>query len=330
MKFSIFSVLDHHPDLARTVPELYEQVAQCCELAERLGFYGFFVAEHHFHQYGAVPEPAVFLTALALRTRRIRLGPAICVLPFHHPLTAAERYAMLDVLSHGRLELGVGSGYLKHEFDGFRVPVEEKRGRFDENLALFKRALAGETISHQGAYHRVDNVRLNVLPLQRPTPPIHVAVLRKEAAYHVGRQGNHIVSVPYATVDHLDEVAALVGDFQRGWAEGGHPGSGESLFCFHAHVAETDATARAEASAAFDRYVESRLFAKRQTYDDVLASGLGLFGAPDTVAAKVERLRVMGINHVMLLTDFGALPAERVQASLVRFAEQVAPRFSRP
>ena len=110
MRYSVFSVNDHHPRLARTIAELYEQVMQQCVLGEALGYDTFFCAEHHFHEYGVVPDPAVLLSALVQRTRRIRLGTAISILTFHDPRRIAETYSMLDMMSGGRFVFGVGSG----------------------------------------------------------------------------------------------------------------------------------------------------------------------------------------------------------------------------
>src|SRR5215218_2474931 len=182
MRYSIFSVQDHYPGRGRSVPELYQQILAQGELAESLGYDTFFVAEHHFHEYGAVPNPAVMLSSMAQRTTRLRLGTAISVLTFHNPLTLAESYAMLDVLSCGRLVLGVGSGYLKHEFEGYGVDPAEKRDRFDEALEVLQRALSGERVTFAGRYVRVENIAINVLPIQQPAPPIYVAILRREAA----------------------------------------------------------------------------------------------------------------------------------------------------
>jgi alkanesulfonate monooxygenase SsuD/methylene tetrahydromethanopterin reductase-like flavin-dependent oxidoreductase (luciferase family) len=149
---SIFSVVDHYPAEPRGVAARYREIGAACELAERLGDDGFFVAEHHFHEYGVAPSPPVLLAALAQRTARIRLGPAVAVLPLHHPLHVAESYAMADLLSNGRLVLGVGSGYLKHEFAGHRIDEGEKRARFDESLAILERALTGERPSFAGRF----------------------------------------------------------------------------------------------------------------------------------------------------------------------------------
>ena len=181
MKLSIFSVQDHYPDRHRSLPQLYADVIAQARHAEALGYDTFWVAEHHFHEYGAVPNPAVFLSHLAAHTHRLRLGTAISILTFHHPATVAENYAMVDALSGGRLSLGVGSGYLKHEFEGYDVDPAIKRERFDEALMLVQRLLAGERVHHEGQFHTLRDVRLNVLPVQT-TVPIHVAILRREAA----------------------------------------------------------------------------------------------------------------------------------------------------
>jgi alkanesulfonate monooxygenase SsuD/methylene tetrahydromethanopterin reductase-like flavin-dependent oxidoreductase (luciferase family) len=329
MRLSIFSVQDHYPDRARTVPQLYDQVIAQAELAEQLGYDTFFVAEHHFHEYGAVPNPAVMLSTLAQRTKKLRLGSAISILTFHHPLTVAESYAMVDVLSRGRMVLGVGSGYLKHEFEGYSIDPAEKRERFDENLAILKRALSGERFSFKGKFSTIDAVQLNVVPVQRPIP-IYVAILNRVGAYHVGRQGNAIMCVPYASVDHFDEIGPMVAEFRKGRAEAGFaPSDDDATFAFHSHVAESDEACRREAADAFDLYVATRLYAKRRVYDDILRSELGLFGSVDTVAAKMVRLYDSGIRHVLCLQNFGLMAPELVHSSMRLMAEQVMPLVRR-
>ena len=327
MRYSVFSVQDHYPTRERTVAEMYAQLAAMAEGAERLGYDALFVAEHHFHEYGVVPNPAVMLAALAQRTTRLRLGPAIATLSYHSPLIIAENYAMVDLLSGGRLLLGTGSGYLKHEFAAFGVPIAEKRQRFDETLMLVTRLLAGERVTHDGAYHRLADVALNVRPVQRPTPPIFVAALAREAAYYIGRQGHRLMAIPYASLGSFAEIGTVEQEYRRGLAEGGHAGAeDDAIYTLHTHVAASDEQARRQAAAAFELYVETRLYARRQSYDDVLASGLGLFGSVETVAAKLNELVRMGVKHVALLADFGALPQAQVMHCLRLFAEEVMPR----
>jgi alkanesulfonate monooxygenase SsuD/methylene tetrahydromethanopterin reductase-like flavin-dependent oxidoreductase (luciferase family) len=149
MRLGLFSVVDHYPsELERATGDFYAELLEQAEAADEWGFDSFWVAEHHFHEYGAVPRPPVLLAAAAQRTRRIRLGSGVVVLPFDHPLRVAEDYAMVDVLSGGRLNLGVGSGYLKHEYAGFGVDPEDKRARFDEALEILLRAWTGERFSY--------------------------------------------------------------------------------------------------------------------------------------------------------------------------------------
>jgi alkanesulfonate monooxygenase SsuD/methylene tetrahydromethanopterin reductase-like flavin-dependent oxidoreductase (luciferase family) len=329
MRLSYFSVQDHYPDRSRTVQELYAQVLRQGELADALGYHGFFVAEHHFHEYGTVPNPAVMLSALAQRTKTLRLGPAISVLTFHNPLTVAESYAMVDVLSNGRVILGVGSGYLKHEFEGYAISPSEKRTRFDENLGILKLALSGQRFSYEGSYHTVKDVQINVLPVQQVIP-VYVAILAREAAYHVGRQGNNIVCVPYASLDRFADMAAFVSEFKRGRAESSIPPQPyDNIFAFHTHVAESDEACRRNAADAFDLYVATRLYAKRQTYDDIMRSELGLFGSVDTVVDKIVELYRMGVTHIMTLQNFGFLAEAKVHDSMRLMAEEVMPRVAR-
>ncbi len=323
-QFSVFSVQDHYPDGARTVAQYYEETLQSMVLAEELGYDAYWVAEHHFHEYGIIPDPAVFLAAASQRTSRIGLGVAVSVLPFRNPLLTAESYAMVDTLSQGRLILGVGSGYLKHEFAGFRLSTGNKREMFDEKLDVLIRALSGENIDVDSDRVQAGGVVLNVQPVQRPTPPVYVAVLRKEVVYHVGKAGRRLLSVPYATVTDLAEVGEIVQQYARGWADGGHAGDPPAIgFAFHAYIAESDEQARADAEASFDAYVASRLYGKSAGWDEVTARGYCIFGSPETASERIREMQALGVRNVMLLADFGALDQALVHRSLRLFADEV-------
>jgi alkanesulfonate monooxygenase SsuD/methylene tetrahydromethanopterin reductase-like flavin-dependent oxidoreductase (luciferase family) len=327
MRYSIFSVNDHHPRLARTVPQLYAQVMRQCELAEQLGYDTFFCAEHHFHEYGVVPDPAVMLSALAQRTRRIRLGTAISILTFHDPRRIAETYAMLDLMSGGRLVFGVGSGYLAHEFVGYDRDPKEKRDRFNENLDIVRRLMAGETLSYRGRFSASDKVVLNVRPHQGRVPPIYVAVLARDAALHVGRQGNRIFTVPYASCRDFDDIGTMLAEYRRGREQAGLAADDDDhVFTLHTHVAESDDQAREQCKAAYDLYVDTRLYARKHLYEDILANGICLFGSVRTVVEKMRRLHEMGIRHVATMHNFGALDPALVERSMTLFAREVLPR----
>jgi len=291
-----------------------------CELAETLGYDTFFCAEHHFHEYGVVPDPAVMLSALAQRTKKIRLGTAISILTFHDPRSVAERYAMVDMMCGGRLVFGVGSGYLAHEFAGYGIDPKEKRERFNERLDIVKRLLAGETVG---------KAVLNVLPHEGRVPPIYVAILARDGAYHVGRQGNRVFTVPYASCKDVADIGAFFAEYRRGRAEAGLAAEDDDhVFTFHTYVSKTDAAAKAEAKAAYDLYVDTRLYAKKHVYEDILTNGICLFGSPETVAEKLARLREMGIRHVATMHNFGALDPRLVERSMTLFAREVMPQLS--
>jgi alkanesulfonate monooxygenase SsuD/methylene tetrahydromethanopterin reductase-like flavin-dependent oxidoreductase (luciferase family) len=330
MRYSIFSVNDHHPRLPRTVPELYRQVMRHAELAEALGYDTFFCAEHHFHEYGVVPDPAVMLSALAQRTKSIRLGTAISILTFHDPRRIAETYSMLDMMSGGRLVFGVGSGYLAHEFAGYDADPKEKRDRFNENLAIVKRLMSGESFAYQGKFSKSEKVVLNVLPHGGKLPPIYVAVLAREAAFHVGKQGNQLFTVPYASCKDFADIGTMFNEYRKGRAEAGLAAADDDhVFVLHTHVAESDAACAAECKAAYDLYVETRLYAKKHVYEDIIANGISLFGGVETVTEKMCRLHDMGIRHVAILNNFGALAPNLVERSMQRFAREVMPAVAR-
>jgi alkanesulfonate monooxygenase SsuD/methylene tetrahydromethanopterin reductase-like flavin-dependent oxidoreductase (luciferase family) len=329
MRYSVFSVNDHHPRLPRSVPELYRQVMRQCELGEALGYDTFFCAEHHFHEYGVVPDPAIMLAALSQRTKQIRLGTAISILTFHDPRRIAETYSMLDMMSGGRLVFGVGSGYLAHEFVGYGADPKQKRDLFNENLDIVKRLMAGESFGYVGKFSKTEKVVLNVLPHEGKVPPIYVAVLAREAAYHVGKQGNQLFTVPYASCKDFSDIGTMFQEFRRGRAEAGLPSQDDDLvFVLHTHVAESDAACAAECKSPYDLYVETRLYAKKHVYEDIIANGICLFGGVETVAEKMCRLHEMGIRHVAILNNFGALAPEIVERSMQRFAREVMPRVA--
>lgn len=327
LKVSIFSVNDHHPAMVRTIPQLYDQVMRQCRLAEQLGYDTFFCAEHHFHEYGVVPDPAVMLAAVAQQTEKIRLGTAISILTFHDPRRLAETYSMLDMMTGGRLVYGVGSGYLAHEFEGYDEDPATKRDKFNEHLDVIKRLMAGERLSYEGQFTKSTNVALNVLPHGGRVPPIYVAVLARPGAYHVGKQGNRLFTVPYASCENFDDIGTMLEEFREGRAEAGLPAEDDDhVFTLHAHVAESQAACDANVKDPYDLYVRTRLYATMHTYEDILANGICLFGDPDHVADKVARLYEMGIRHLACLSNFGNMAPEKVETSMRLMIEEVMPK----
>lgn len=329
MRFGLFSVVDHYPaELARSLGDLYAELMEQVEAAEEWGFDSFWLAEHHFHEYGAVPRPPVWLAAAAQRTRRIRLGSAVVVLPFDHPLRTAEDYAMLDVLSGGRLNLGVGSGYLEHEFAGFGVSREDKRTRFDEALEVLLRAWTGERFSHGGRFFQVKAVRLNVRPVQQPRPPVWVATLRTDGAARVGARGLPVMTIPYASGETVDEMRGALAAYREAFVRaGGRPEDATVPFGFHTHCAETPGQARAEAREPMDRYVRTRLYAVQRSFETLVEQNVVAFGDPEEIVRVARLYESAGFTHFLAICNFGGLPHKQVLCSMELIARHVIPRF---
>lgn len=328
MKLGIFSVVDHYPNLLdRSVGQFYEEVLSQCALADRLGFDSFWMAEHHFHEYGAVPRPAILLGAAAQRTKNIKLGAAVVVLPFDNPLRSAEDFAMVDLLSDGRLVLGVGSGYLKHEFAGFNIDPAEKRERFDEALHIFLEAWKGQPFSYAGRYNTVHNLALNIVPAQKPRPAVYVAILSNEAAFHVGARGLPALMIPYATTEQVEELAEVARVYHQAHSQ--TTGSnGRLAFGLHTYCAETTRQAREEAREWLDRYVQSRLYARQRSFDELIERDLIAVGDPSEVLRVARRYQAAGLNEYLAITNFGGAPHERVQNSIRLMAEHVLPQLN--
>ncbi|MFI5415324.1 MAG: LLM class flavin-dependent oxidoreductase, partial [Candidatus Lutacidiplasmatales archaeon] len=158
MHLSAFTVVDSYPEDVAAGRDRFAEVLALAETGDRAGLTAIWVAEHHFHAGGVCPSPPVLLSAIATRTRRIRVGALVSVLPFHNPVELAEQYAMVDRLAGGRLNLGVGSGYIPLEFEGFGVDPATKRERFDSALETLVAGLRGEAIVPTGTGRRPLNV----------------------------------------------------------------------------------------------------------------------------------------------------------------------------
>jgi alkanesulfonate monooxygenase SsuD/methylene tetrahydromethanopterin reductase-like flavin-dependent oxidoreductase (luciferase family) len=329
LRFGLFSVVDHYPsELTRTTAELYGELLEQVEAAEALGFDSFWLAEHHFHEYGCAPRPPVWMAAAGARTRRIRLGAAVVVLPFDNPLRTAEDYAMVDLLSSGRLDLGVGSGYLKHEYAGFNLDPEEKRARFDEALEVLLRAWTGERFSYAGRYHQVREVQLNVRPLQKPRPPIWVATLRADSAPRIGARGFPVMLIPYASAETLPEMARAVADYKVAFTRaGGAPEAATVPFGLHLHCAESTARARAEARECMERYVRTRLYAVQRPFDTLVEQNVVAIGDPEEIVRVARLYEAAGFTRLLAIHNFGGLPHKLVLRSMELLARHVLPRF---
>src|SRR5262245_34889275 len=175
MRFSVQLLASRREHQADT--EVYANTLDECRLVERLGFDTIWLAEHHFSTYGILPSLPVLAAAVARETRRIRIGTAVVIAPFAHPLRIAEEWAMVDILSDGRLEFGLGRGYQPKEFVGLDISMEHTRERFDECMEVIRRAWTEERVTFDGQFYKVPGVAVFPKPLQQPHPPLWTAAV---------------------------------------------------------------------------------------------------------------------------------------------------------
>ena len=323
MKLSAFSVVDDYEDPSRS--ERLGEVVRLAEAAEVGGLSALWVAEHHFHAGGVCPSPAVLLAVCGARTRRLRLGSLVSILPFHNPIEMAEQFAMLDRLLGGRLNLGVGSGYVPMEFEGFGVDPAGKRERFDAHYETIVAAFHGAEVRAEGP-HAVP-VRLNVRPVQQPHPPIWIAVQRREAIPFVARRGASVALIPYATLDGIGALREEIREYRESLPSGvtGQVAVGLHLYA-GSHVEQ--------ARVALQRYLDSRRATQSAFYLEKVRAdakhanesaneeaGWALFGTADDVARRLRAFADAGVDEVLGLFDFGGLPVEEVTSSVTRLGQ---------
>jgi alkanesulfonate monooxygenase SsuD/methylene tetrahydromethanopterin reductase-like flavin-dependent oxidoreductase (luciferase family) len=287
---------------------------------------------------------------IAQRTRRIRIGTAVTLLPLHHPLAVAEQAATADVLSGGRLEFGVGRGSIPSQFHGFHVPVAENRARFDEALEIIRLAWTRERFSYQGAFHRVEEVAVAPRPLQEPHPPIRVAVHSAESFAHVGDRGWPIYSGTTTTpLPQLREYMAL---YRGRLAAAGHPWRDDQMaLMFPVHVGDTPASAREAMRPGVLQYyknLQAIFSALPASYGDHLprlkiieetianlpyerfCRDQGIFGDAAEVTDRLLAARdEFGLSQIICWFDQGSrLPRQEVERAMRRFAAEVMPKLA--
>jgi alkanesulfonate monooxygenase SsuD/methylene tetrahydromethanopterin reductase-like flavin-dependent oxidoreductase (luciferase family) len=322
--------------------QLYEERLQLLEAADAAGFFGYHLAEHHATPLGMAPSPALFLSAAAQRTRRIRLGPLVYLLPLYHPLRLIEEVCMLDHLSGGRLELGVGRGVSPYELGYFGVNAAGTRAMFSEALAVLLAGLTHERLTFEGQYYRYHDVPMELRPLQHPYPPLWYPTHNPESVGHAAQHGYHFVGGGPAA-----GVRPLVDQYRQTWethrhAPGrlnGHVAAPKMGIVRLVCVADTDDEAWAVTHAAHGDWYRSIMKLWHDyddhTYDEFFAwepSLRGetiLFGSPARVREQMARLlEVSGCNYVLGAFAWGTLPHAQSLHSLRLFAEKVMPAFA--
>jgi alkanesulfonate monooxygenase SsuD/methylene tetrahydromethanopterin reductase-like flavin-dependent oxidoreductase (luciferase family) len=335
----------------QTHAERYAEMFDLIVLAEALGFDVAWLAELHFGgAFSLLANPLMMVPVIAQRTRRIRIGTAVTLLPLQHPLSCAEQAATADVLSGGRLEFGVGRGSIPSQFHGFRVPVGENRARFDEALEIIRLAWTKERFSYRGVFHDVEEIAVVPRPVQRPHPPVRVAVHSAESFAHIGDKGLPIYSGTTTTaLPQLREYTAL---YRERLKAAGHAWQPEQMaLMLPVHVGATGAGARDAIRPGVHKYYRNlrTIFAsipdsygdhlpRLKTIEDNVAHlpfdkfcrEQGVFGDPEEVVDRLQAARdEFGLSQIICWFDQGnMLPRAEVERTMRRFAEQVMPKLA--
>ncbi len=252
MKFGTFFFFQLPPG-QRDADVIHRELEQM-KWTEELGFDQIWLTEHHFIEYGMSVDPAAIAAAAAMLTQRVRIGLAAAILPFHNPIRLAEQLALVDIMSKGRLDVGIGRGNRPAEFAGFQIPQLENRARFEEIQQILVAAWTRESCEFQGKYYRVPGVRVMPKPYQRPHPPLYVVCVGPDTIKATARQGLPMLnSVLHGTTDILIANRDLYANSMKG---GGFTDAQVAAALAkwgvsrHVYVAPTDRQALAEAKDA--------------------------------------------------------------------------------
>lgn len=337
MKFAAHYLPTYIPELDGPVPEFYRRMFEQMQLLEAVGFDQVWVTEHHFHEYGGtVPDPATFLAAVAGRTSTIRLGIAIVVMPFHNPLRVAESYAMVDVISGGRLNFGLGRGTVT-ELQHLGIGYEESTAKLREGFEILRQAWSQEAVDFRGEVYQYEGVRILPRPIQEPHPPFWIAASRSDDTYRwAGSNGAHLLTLP--SLNDTEPLRVNIGNYRESLQKAGHdPSTREVLGKFHIYVSDSYQSAVKEAAPFLQNYwrvseeQNSGLVnpPRRVDAEDEIAKGRVIAGDPQRVIDTIHRWReALGLTVMSGTVFFGGLPQELALKNIRMFGEKVIPAFS--
>ena len=339
--------LDQEPYPHRAV---HDRVTREIVEADRLGYDTAWIAEHHFsNQYGVLPDPFVYLAYLVPKTTRIGLGTAVMTLPLHNPLRIVENAAFVDVLSGGRLSLGLGSGYRPYEYEGLGIPFEARHDIQEEAIPLILNAFHEGRVNHEGAHfrHRIEgDNEIFPVSLQQPHPPFYMAAGTNRSIETAARNGFGLM---LSTLPSFDSLAGQIALYREAMAHAPAPWNANPAFgtvniARWVYVAETDEAAREESAPGIVRHLEAFLGKKTagylghvsekegtQAFDyDTLIETTLIHGSPDTVIARIRALRAATGLDSLLLHYPPYYGEKNLLKSLRLFAEAVIPAFRTP
>jgi alkanesulfonate monooxygenase SsuD/methylene tetrahydromethanopterin reductase-like flavin-dependent oxidoreductase (luciferase family) len=300
--------------------------------AEALGYYSTFLVEHHFTGFGQVSASLNLLTWLGARTRHLRLGTAVLVLPWHNPVLLAEQAATLDLLSGGRLDFGIGKGYRYNEFAGFCLPMEEADERFDESLDVITRAFTSDTpFSHRGKYWQFEKIVVEPPTAQQPHPPFWMGAGSPNSVRQVAERGYNMLLGQHSLAEEiLEQVAQFREEVEargRIW-DPMHVAVARAV-----HIAKNAADKEAALERRYQGHMRINALARRPDADTRArfksheeearyeSAESALFGSPDEIMRKLERLQKGGVEYVII--NFGGS-----RENIRRFARDIMPAFA--
>jgi alkanesulfonate monooxygenase SsuD/methylene tetrahydromethanopterin reductase-like flavin-dependent oxidoreductase (luciferase family) len=326
-------------DASYPIDRMYSDMVEQACLAEQLGFRTVWIPEHHFINLLVHPNPLLTGVRVAAATRTIRIGTSVLVLPFFDMRRLAGEVAQADNLMDGRLELGVGRGAFKYEFDRYGVKVEDSRDIFDESLALLERLLGESNVSSDTDAYRFPPLTITPRPLQQPLPPVWIAAVTPDAIYHTARRGYHVMTTPLRS--SFDDAKRQAESYHRGRSESANPASAQRLGMLRmAYVARdrADIQEKLEFAAQNDRCHHNV-----RTTDGAVSQGMIqgtetgrslseiedalIIGSADQCLEKVAAYAQLGIDEFIVNMGFGASHAD-VMCSLETFADKVMPHFT--
>ncbi len=337
LQFGIFDHLDHN---GTSLGEQLEDRLKLIGVLDAEGYYAYHVAEHHSTRLGMAPSPSVFLAAVAQRTRRIRFGPLVYVLPLHHPLRLYEEICMLDHLSGGRLQLGVGRGGALLEHQRYGIDPATAQAMYHEAFAVLMQACKAEVVNFDGRFYRFKDYVAVAKPVQRPHPPLWYGAPNADAVPWAVTRGINVISLGPAS-----RARDIASRYRSEWAAAGRKSGDLPMIGISRHivVAETDEEARRIAVEAYQPWRDAleQLWQRSHTafplaaayphhFGELVAIGHGIAGSPATVLTYLKELtRETGVNYVACHMIFGTMRFEAAATSLRLFARQVVPALQR-
>ena len=349
MKFGYFTLSDNaYHGNSRSPNALVAEIIDQAIYAEQVGLHSAWIGEHHFGTLGVLSCPELALTYIAARTTRIRLAPAVTVLPLHHPIRVAEQWASLDLLSGGRVDFAAGRGYDRHEYEPLGANFNDNQSVFEEGMEIVQRLWDAETpISHQGTHYQFKNITVTPRPIQRPLPS-YVASFSRPSIELAARLGCGLAVAPFAaalTFGGLRQVADLYAETCA--AHGTQPGRLICSYFIHfADDAQSEAAARARQIRYFRecvipafpgdpatappsyRYFIGLVERLRNLKPEDLQENSVLIGPPSHITRVLKRVEAAGVNEVILYFNVGLKPHGQVKDEMARFMTEVAPSFS--